>query len=121
VIELEAAHRVDRELLPEVVLCAETQERYCWVVPEDFAGELCALYERAFALGDVHPGAGARVIGRAVPEPRYTVTWHGETLGRLRRERHHRGPARGAREPAAPAPAVRRAAGGARPTRGGRC
>ena len=80
VIELEAAHRVDRELLPEVVLCAETQERYCWVVPEDFAGELCALYERAFALGDVHPGAGARVIGRAVPEPRYTVTWHGETL-----------------------------------------
>jgi len=80
VIELEAAHRVNRELLPEVVLCAETQERYCWVVPEDFAGELCALYERAFALGDVHPGAGARVIGRAVPEPRYTVTWHGETL-----------------------------------------
>ncbi|HXJ69495.1 MAG TPA: phosphoribosylformylglycinamidine synthase subunit PurL [Verrucomicrobiae bacterium] len=80
VIELEAAHRVDRELLPEVVLCAETQERYCWVVPEDFAGELCALYEHAFALGDVHPGAGARVIGRAVPEPRYTVTWHGETL-----------------------------------------
>ena len=80
VIELETAHRVDRELLPEVVLCAETQERYCWVVPEDFAGELCALYERAFALGDVHPGAGARVIGRAVPEPRYTVTWHGETL-----------------------------------------
>jgi len=81
VIELEAAHRVvDRELLPEVVLCAETQERYCWVVPESFAGELCALYERAFALGDVHPGAGARVIGRAIPEPRYTVSWHGETL-----------------------------------------
>jgi phosphoribosylformylglycinamidine synthase II len=79
-IELEAAHRVARELLPEVVLCAETQERYCWVVPEHFAGELCALYERAFALGDVHPGAGARVIGRAIPAPRYTVTWHGETL-----------------------------------------
>ena len=80
VIELEAAHRVTRELLPEVVLCAETQERYCWVVPESFAGELCAIYERTFALGEVHPGAGARVIGRAVAEPTYRVTWHGETL-----------------------------------------
>src|SRR5262245_55038857 len=80
VIELERAHQVERELPPEVVLCAETQERYCWVVPESFAAELCALYEREFALGDVHPGAGARVIGRAVPEPRYSVSWHGETL-----------------------------------------
>jgi phosphoribosylformylglycinamidine synthase len=80
VIELDAAHRVERELSPEVLLCAETQERYCWVVPEGFAAELIALYERAFALGDVHPGAGARVIGRATSEPRYTVTWHGETL-----------------------------------------
>ena len=79
-IDLEAAHQVERELPPEVVLCAETQERYCWVVPEGFAPELIALYERAFALGDVHPGAGARVIGRSTPEPRYTVTWHGEML-----------------------------------------
>ena len=87
VIALDAAHRVTRpvagearELSPEVVLCAETQERYCWVVPESFAPELCALYERAFALGDVHPGAGARVIGQATAAPRYHVTWHGETL-----------------------------------------
>ena len=80
VLELSRAHRVERELPPEVLLCAETQERYCWVVPEDFAAELCAVYEREFELARVHPGAGARVIGRAVPEPRYTVTWRGETL-----------------------------------------
>lgn len=79
-IALEAAHRVARLLPPEVLLCAETQERYCWVVPEAFAPELVAIYEREFALGDVHPGAGARVIGRAVPEKRYTVTWNGEPL-----------------------------------------
>src|SRR5262249_53573751 len=42
VIELERAHAVERELPPEVALCAETQERYCWVVPESFAAELCA-------------------------------------------------------------------------------
>ena len=79
-IDLTRAHRVERALPPEVLLCAETQERYCWVVPESFAPELCALYEQEFALGQVHPGAGARVIGRAVPERRYTVSWEGQTL-----------------------------------------
>ncbi len=79
-ITLERAHRVERALPPEVLLCAETQERYCWVVPESFASELCAIYEREFALGQVHPGAGARVIGRAVPERRYSVSWQGDTL-----------------------------------------
>ena len=79
-IELPLAHRVDRELPPEVLLCAETQERYCWVVPEGFAAELCAIYEEEFALGGVHHGAGARVIGRAVSERRYTVRWQDDVL-----------------------------------------
>jgi phosphoribosylformylglycinamidine synthase len=79
-IELDRAHRVARELPVEVLLCSETQERFCWVVPESFVEELCAVYEREFALGDVHPGAGARVIGRATAEARYRVTWNGEPL-----------------------------------------
>ncbi len=79
-LRLERAHRVERELPPEVLLCAETQERYCWVVPEAFAPELCAVYEEEFALGRVHPGAGARVIGVATPGSRYRVTWEDETL-----------------------------------------
>jgi phosphoribosylformylglycinamidine synthase len=79
-ITLDDAHRVDRALPPEVLLCAETQERYCWVVPEAFAPELLALYNDEFALARVHPGAGARVIGRAVREKRYRVTWRGEAL-----------------------------------------
>lgn len=79
-IVLDALHRVPRELPPEVLLCAETQERYCWVVPEGFADELCDLYNREFALSQVAPGAGARVIGRALEETRYRVTWRGETV-----------------------------------------
>lgn len=79
-ITLDLAHRVDRPLPPEVLLCAETQERYCWVVPESFAPELLALYNEEFALGSVHPGAGARVIGRATRATRYRVTWQGEAL-----------------------------------------
>lgn len=79
-IRLDDAHRVARTLPPEVLLCAETQERYCWVVREDFAAELLRLYNEEFALSDVHPGAGARVIGRATEDRRYEVTWRGEVL-----------------------------------------
>ena len=79
-IELERAHRVPRVLPAEVLLCAETQERYCWAVPESFADELCAIYEKLFALGEVYPGAGARVIGAALEQPVYRVSWEGETL-----------------------------------------
>jgi phosphoribosylformylglycinamidine synthase len=79
-IELERVHRVARPLAPEVLLCAETQERFCWVVPEDFASELCDLYNREFALGAVHTGAGATVIGRVTDEEHYRVTWNGELV-----------------------------------------
>jgi phosphoribosylformylglycinamidine synthase len=65
---------------PEVLLCAETQERFCWVVPSAFAEELCGIYNRDFALDQVYPGAGARVIGSATDDGRYVVTWRGETL-----------------------------------------
>lgn len=79
-IVLDDAHRVARELPPEVLLCAETQERYCWVVPEAFVPELLAVYNDEFALASVHPGAAARAVGRALPGSRYVVTWRGETL-----------------------------------------
>ena len=57
----------------EVLLCAETQERFCWVVPESFAAELCDLYNASSRSARVYPGAGARVIGRGhgrAPLPR---------------------------------------------------
>jgi phosphoribosylformylglycinamidine synthase len=79
-IELERLHRVERAVPPEVLLCAETQERFCWVVPESFANELCDLYNREFALDAILPGAGARIIGRALEEKQYRVTWNGEVL-----------------------------------------
>jgi len=77
-IVLDDLHRVPRPIPPEVLLCAETQERYCWVLPASFAPEACDLYNREFALGTVCPGAGARVIGRADDSGRYRVSWQGE-------------------------------------------
>ena len=79
-IVLDDVHRVGRDVAPEVLLCAETQERYCWVVRPDFAQELLALYNVEFALDRVHPRAGARVIGHATPERRYRVSWRGDGI-----------------------------------------
>jgi len=113
-ITLDDAHRVDRDLPPEVLLCAETQERYCWVVPPAFAAELLAVYNEEFALDRVHPRAGARIVGVSTPEGRYRVKWRGDlivdcdveaiTTGR-RIERPSR-----AREPGPAAPRSRRRA-----------
>src|SRR5439155_19818129 len=80
VIELERVPRVARSLPPEVLLCSETQERYCWVVPPSFAAELEDLYNREFGLGGVHPGAAAAVIGHATGELDYLATWQGEAV-----------------------------------------
>ena len=79
-IRLESVHRSERDIAPEVLLCAETQERYCWAVPESFASELCAIYNEEHALGEVHPGAAASVIGRATDDGLYRVTWRDEVI-----------------------------------------
>lgn len=79
-IDLDLCPRVSRPLPPEVLLCAETQERFCWVVPEAFAAELCDLYNVEFDLGGAHAGAAARVVGRVLDEERYRVSWNGEPL-----------------------------------------
>ncbi|NOT34043.1 MAG: phosphoribosylformylglycinamidine synthase subunit PurL [Candidatus Eisenbacteria bacterium] len=79
-VRLDSVHRVDRPIPPEVLLCAETQERFCWVLPAAFADEACTLYNTEYALDDVYPGAGARVIGEVRDEPSFRVTWHGEAL-----------------------------------------
>ena len=52
------------ELPPDVIACSETQERYCWVVPEDRAEAVLKIYNEDFELPHLYPGARAQVIGR---------------------------------------------------------
>jgi phosphoribosylformylglycinamidine synthase len=61
---LDRAHRVPEPLPPEVLLCAETQERFCFVVPWETREEVAAIFNQRYRLADVYPGAGASVIGR---------------------------------------------------------
>ena len=79
-IVLDGAHRVSEPLPPEVLLCAETQERFCFVVPWEARAEACAVFNERFRLGDVYPRAGASVIGRTRKDGTYRVTWNGEAI-----------------------------------------
>lgn len=79
-IRLDRAHRVSEPTPPEVLLCAETQERFCFVVPWRVREEVVALYNERFRLGDIYPGAGASVIGRTRSDGVYRVLWEDELL-----------------------------------------
>lgn len=79
-ITIENVHVSEDNLPPEVVLCAETQERYIWVVPPEFSEDVLKIYNEEWDLPSICFGAGARVIGTVLEEPVMKVTHHGETI-----------------------------------------
>jgi len=79
-IQLERAHRAVEPIPPWILLCSETQERYCWIVPWERRQAACDVFNQAYGLGELYPGAGASVIGRSRADGTYRVTWNEETL-----------------------------------------
>jgi len=73
-------------LAPHQVLCAETQERYVWAIPEARAAEFCAFFNDAYELGRVYPRAGATIIGRVIEERVYRCLWHGVQVAEIPNE-----------------------------------
>ncbi|MBN1433528.1 phosphoribosylformylglycinamidine synthase subunit PurL [Candidatus Fermentibacterales bacterium] len=61
-------------LPPEVVACAETQERFGLAVPRDIAPDIIGIYNDDYELPRLFPGARAEVVGRFTPDPVYRVT-----------------------------------------------
>lgn len=68
-IQLDWVHVSEENLPSEVILCAETQERYLWAVPPEFTPEVLRVYNEEWELPAICSGAGARVIGKAIAEP----------------------------------------------------
>ncbi len=69
-------------LPPEVVACAETQERYGLAVPERLAGEVLRTVNEDYELPRLYPGAGASVIGRFDGTGEYRVLSGGGEVAR---------------------------------------
>lgn len=79
-IDLEKVHVAMPDLAPQVILCAETQERYLWALPPELTPIVLKHYNEIFALPEVSPGARASLIGKARTDGRYVVSFHGEVI-----------------------------------------
>lgn len=79
-IDLEKVPVSMSHLLPSVILCSETQERFMWVVPPHLADFILHHYNEKFALPQVSVGARAAVIGRIRTDGWYRVVHQGQEL-----------------------------------------
>ena len=82
-LNLDLVRISDPSLPSEVILCAETQERYIWAVPKEFTPEVLKIYNEIWDLPSICSGAGASVIGTAIEEPVMRVSHHGEIVVEL--------------------------------------
>src|SRR5579885_1653342 len=83
-IDLEQVPTSMDDLLPAVILCSETQERFMWVVPKDLVDTILNHYNVTFALPNVSDGARASVIGRIRTDGLYVVNYRGKEIVRAK-------------------------------------
>ncbi|MDX1900535.1 MAG: phosphoribosylformylglycinamidine synthase subunit PurL [Gammaproteobacteria bacterium] len=79
-IHLEKVPVSQKNLPSHVMLCSETQERFMWVVPRDFAPEVLEHYNHAFALPDISVGACAAIVGHLRHDGQYIVKHFDEEI-----------------------------------------
>jgi phosphoribosylformylglycinamidine synthase subunit PurL len=79
-IDLDKVHVAEEGIPPEVILCAETQERYCLAIPASFVDEVLDIYNNQWDLPNINPGAQAREIGSYPKDNRFKVTQKGERV-----------------------------------------
>ena len=79
-IDLEKVHVAIKDLPPEVIGCAETQERLCWVVHPELTAHILKHYNIDWDLPSVAENARASVIGKVNGSGVYRLTYKGETV-----------------------------------------
>ncbi|MFW2570366.1 phosphoribosylformylglycinamidine synthase subunit PurL [Legionella sp. 29fVS95] len=79
-IELDSVPTSMENLLPAVILCSETQERFMWVVPKELVTPLLTHYNEHFALPEICNGAQATVIGKLRNDGLYVVKYKNKTI-----------------------------------------
>lgn len=85
-IDLEEVPTSMLDLLPAVILCSETQERFMWVVPRNLVDTILKHYNETFALPQVSEGARASVVGKIRTDGLYVVNYRGKELVRAKAE-----------------------------------
>lgn len=77
-VNLDEVHVGMQNLHPSVILCAETQERFMWAVPQDLVETVLHHYNVTFDLPNVSYGAKASHVGHVTKTPQYVVHYHGK-------------------------------------------
>lgn len=79
-IELTRVHVSIPNLPPEVISCAETQERFCWVCHPSLTKKILAHYNVDWDLPSIAENARASVIGKVTGDGIFHLTHKGKTV-----------------------------------------
>ena len=78
-LDLDKVNKAFGNLLPEVISCSETQERFAIAVPTRVSKDIVAIFNDKFEMPRLYTGAGATVIGRVTLDKRFRMK-HGGRL-----------------------------------------
>ncbi|MDD5623729.1 MAG: phosphoribosylformylglycinamidine synthase subunit PurL, partial [Candidatus Peribacteraceae bacterium] len=79
-VDLERVHVSLKDLPPEVIACAETQERFCWICHPTLTEHILRHYNEAWDLPSVAEGARASAIGKVTTESVYRLHYRGTVV-----------------------------------------
>jgi len=79
-VDLGKVHVSVQSLPPEVIACAETQERFCWICHPSLTSHILEHYNVKWDLPSVAEHAQASVIGKVNSSPFLRLTHHGEVV-----------------------------------------
>jgi len=79
-IDLDKVNTAFDDLLPEVIACSETQERFLLAVPARCTRDALRIYNEHFEMPRLYEGAGAVVIGQVTQDKRFQVSHAGRVV-----------------------------------------
>ncbi|HBH20390.1 MAG TPA: phosphoribosylformylglycinamidine synthase subunit PurL [Candidatus Peribacter riflensis] len=79
-VDLDAVHVSVADLPPEIIACAETQERFCWVCHPSLTDQILRHYNEIWDLPSVAEHARASRIGRVMVNPLLRLTHRGQVV-----------------------------------------
>ncbi len=79
-LDLDLVNKAFADLLPEVVSCSETQERFAIAVPSRITKDIVAIFNEKFEMPHLYTGAGAVVVGRVTNDYRFRMTHGGRAV-----------------------------------------
>lgn len=80
IVDLEKVHVSLPDLPAEVIACAETQERFCWICHPDLTQRILKHYNESWDLPSIAEGARASLIGKVTEDEAFILTYKGETV-----------------------------------------